>query len=138
MEETKPPKPALFQREGTAQAPNNHALLGGECSDCGYVFFPMRTYGCERCGGINLAARALTGRGRVLTRATVHEHHGPGRTAPFTVAAVLTEDGPMVRAVLDPATENEIEIGSMVVTTLVPETRPDRGEFDLRLTREVR
>jgi len=25
-------------------------LHGGAC-ECGYVFFPMQTYGCEKCGG---------------------------------------------------------------------------------------
>jgi uncharacterized OB-fold protein len=110
-------------------------LLGGECSACGYIFFPMQRYGCERCGGVALKERALSGRATVLTVAKVHEHPSPGRDAPFTVAVIGMDDGPIVRVLLDPATADATQIGDTVATVLVPETRPNHGEFDLRLTK---
>lgn len=138
MDKNKAPEPkALFQDAGTAQLPDHPALLGGACDDCGYVFFPMQTYGCERCGSVRLSPRTLTGRAKVLTAAKVHEHRSPGREAPFTVAALELEDGPMVRALLDPATEDATEIGDIVVAKLVPEGRPDRGPYDLRFTKQA-
>ena len=137
MDESKRQPAGLFQGTGTSVLPDHPALIGGECLSCGNVFFPMQWFGCERCGSVNLKERTLTGRGKVLTCAKVHEHRSPGREAPFTVAAVLMEDGPMVRALLDPATADVTNIGDMVVTSLVPETRPNRGELDIRLTRAV-
>lgn len=137
MDESKRQPSELFQPAGTSVLPGHPALIGGECLSCGNVFFPMQRFGCERCGSVNLKERTLTGRAKVLTCAKVHEHRGPDRETPFTVAAVLLEDGPMVRALLDPATADATDIGDTVVTTLVPETRPNRGESDIRLTRAV-
>jgi uncharacterized OB-fold protein len=125
-------RPSLFRPEGTAAAPHQPALLGGRCTVCGYVFFPMQSYGCEACGSLALEPMALSGRGRLTSFARVHVHNGPGRQAPFTVGSIVTEDGAVVRTLIAPDSEDRLSHGATVVATLVPETRPGRGEFDLR------
>lgn len=77
------------------------ALLGGRCR-CGYVFFPMQTFGCERCGatGEALEPMKLRGRGTLVAAATVHRHHDPSRPTPFVVGTIALDDGPVVRTLL--------------------------------------
>ena len=75
------PNPAsfpLFIDTGTDAVPDRPALVGGRCV-CGYVFFPMQTYGCEKCGrfGNDLKEVRLSGRGRLLAFAQVHLHARP-------------------------------------------------------------
>ena len=89
-------KPGLYQAAGSAAEPGHPALLGGVCA-CGYVFFPLQTFGCERCGGSDLQPKTLSGAGKLLASARVHLHPGKGREAPFTVVAVQLDDGPIVR-----------------------------------------
>src|SRR4051794_31256444 len=76
-------------------------LKGGRCR-CGYVFFPFRTHGCERCGafGDAITAQPLSGRGTLLAEARVHLHAAPGRSAPFSVVKVRLDEGPVVRTLL--------------------------------------
>jgi uncharacterized protein len=93
-------KPALYRGEGTDAEPEHPALLGGACLTCGYLFFPLQAYGCERCGGLDLAPRPIAGAGTLLASARVHLHTGKGREAPFTVAAVALDDGPIVRTLV--------------------------------------
>lgn len=127
-------KPTLYRAEGSDADPAHPALLGGVCT-CGYVFFPMQTYGCERCGGRGLSTRALSGRGKVLASARVYLHAGKNRQAPFTVVSVALDDGPILRTLLDG--DEEVHPGDSMVTTLVPV--PD-GEgtqrLDLRFVRQ--
>ena len=124
-------KPALYRREGTPQAPNHPALLGGQCV-CGYVFFPMQHYGCERCGRTDLSPRPLSGQGTLVAAVRVHAHFGKHREAPFSVASVLLDDGPMVRSLI--LTEEKMpESGTRIVTALVPVKNAEGVEhLDLR------
>jgi uncharacterized OB-fold protein len=125
-------KPALYRASGTPDVPEHPALLGGECR-CGHVFFPWQTYGCERCGsdGDALTPRALGGRGVVEACAEVHLHAAPDREAPFTVAAVRLDDGPLVRTLVAQECVGTLVPGDTVVTTLVKAG----GASDLRFTR---
>lgn len=128
-------KPTLYQVEGTAAAPDHPALLGSVCN-CGYVFFPSQPYGCERCGSLGLSPRLLSGVGHVLASARVHLHHGKGREAPFTIAAIALDDGPIVRTLM---TEDDaaISAGDRVVAVLAPVTDPEGApRLDLRFTVE--
>lgn len=100
-------KPGLYREEGTIAAPDLPALVGGACGACGYVFFPMQTYGCEKCGSLDLAPRPLTGAGRLVASARVHLHAGKGREAPFTIVAVKLDDGPVVRTLADDSTADD-------------------------------
>lgn len=124
-------KPALYRAQGTAALPDRPSLLGGECA-CGYVFFPMQAYGCERCGRTDTRTRALSGQGRLLASARVHVHTSKSRQPPFTVGSILLDDGPIVRTLLveDAGT---IPNGARVVARLV-EAHDTEGhpKLDLR------
>ena len=110
-------KPGLYRAEGTAEAPERPALLGGACASCGYVFFPLQAYGCEKCGGTDLRPRALSGVGRLLASARVWLHAGKGREAPFTVGSIRLDDGPIVRTLIVEET-GPLAVGGRMVTTL--------------------
>lgn len=127
--------PLLFQTEGTATLPDRPALCGGRCGACGLVFFPMQYFGCERCGDVaSLLPVPLNGRGRLLNAVKVHWHAGPGRSAPFWVGSILTEDGAFVRAVLDVDDDRQPAGGCIVTARLVQ--RCDDGGTDLHFATE--
>jgi len=129
-------KPGLYRPEGTAGRPDHPALLGGECA-CGYVFFPLQTYGCEKCGRSDPHSKALAGAGTLLASARVHLHPGKGREAPFTVGAIRLEDGPVVRTLLDGDIER-LRPGQAMTTKLVRVTDAEGGvRLDLRFTPEA-
>jgi uncharacterized OB-fold protein len=91
-------KPSLYAVDAGGQP----VLLGGRCT-CGHTFFPMQTYRCERCGktGDALTPIPLATRGRLLATATVYMNSDPSRAAPFVIAAIELDDGPVVRTLLD-------------------------------------
>ena len=129
-------KPALYRSEGTAAVPQRPALLGGACGSCGYVFFPLQRYGCEKCGSLDLAPRALSGAGLLLASARVHLHAGKGRAAPFTVGAIRLDDGPIVRTLIIKEA-GPLEVGARMVTTLETVTDAEGPRLDLRFAREA-
>ena len=127
---------ALFDLNGSDTLPGVPALLGGHCAACGYKFFPMQHYGCERCGETQaLQERRLSGRGTLATFAKVHVHADPNLPPPFTVGSVKLEDDVVVRAFLDPAYAESASIGDLLVAKLAKQQRPGRGDFDLQFTR---
>jgi hypothetical protein len=108
-------KPALYRAEGTAAAPDHPALLGAVC-ECGYVFFPLQRYGCEKCGGLAIEPRALSGAGRLLASARVHLHAG---------------------TLIDDDDAAALAVGQRMVTTLAPVAGPDGApRLDLRFAPE--
>jgi len=127
-------KPDLYRAEGAAGGPP--ALLGGVCGACGYVFFPLQHYGCERCGSVDLAPRDLSGSGALLAAARVHLHAGKSRQAPFTVGAVALDDGPVVRALING--DDIPRPGERMTTTLAPCVDAEGApRLDLRFVREA-
>jgi uncharacterized protein len=86
------------------------ALHGIRCARCANAFFPPFGIGCEVCGAPAeaLQPELLTAAGVVHSVATVHHHAGKGIAAPFTMAEIRLDDGPLIRATLsdlaDPAT----------------------------------
>jgi uncharacterized OB-fold protein len=129
-------KPGLYRRAGTAARPDHPALLGGACA-CGYVFFPLQAYGCERCGGTHLRPMALSGAGRLLASARVHLHAGKGREAPFTVGSIRLEDGPIIRTLIE-GDDTPLLPGAAVVAVLAPVADPEGGQrLDLRFAAEA-
>lgn len=116
----------LFCSEGTQAVPNHPALCGGKCRACGYIFFPLQSYGCENCGSTELSPQSLSGRGRLIATAQVHVHHDPNRPPPFTIASIELMDGAVLRAVLETGGAPVVP-GMDVVTMLVPSTRPDEA-----------
>jgi uncharacterized OB-fold protein len=126
---------SLFQIAGTSALPGRPALCGGRCTACGFTFFPMQTFGCERCGDVaSLSPTLLSGRGQLVNAVKVHLHTGPGRVAPFWVGSIVTDDGAFVRAVLDPGGRERLSAGDIVVSRLV-ESGAD-GESDLHFVPE--
>ena len=127
-------KPALYTREGFAAERAYPALLGGSCA-CGYIFFPMQNFGCERCGRTDVKPRALSGRGELIASARVHLHAGKNRSAPFTVGSIRLADGPIVRTLLIDD-DRPFRPGDAVAAALI-EVRDGEGNAkqDLRFAR---
>lgn len=94
-------KPGLYSGGLRDRAGTAVHLKGGRCL-CGYVFFPMQTHGCERCGshGDALTPCELSTNGTLLAEATVHLHADKNRPAPFTIVKVALDDGPVIRTLL--------------------------------------
>ena len=124
-------KPALYaQRNGAV------GLQGG-CCECGYVFFPMQPFGCEKCGrsGESLKPFALSGRGRLVASSLVHMHADAKREAPFVVGTIALDEGPVVRALLTAKTEPAIgsEPVRVVATLMTVKSSEDNADcLDLR------
>jgi uncharacterized OB-fold protein len=77
-------------------------LLASRCGACETVAFPAMTIGCEVCGAPaeRLAASPIAAAGVLYSVATVHLHHGKDIEAPFTMAEIELDDGPLIRATL--------------------------------------
>lgn len=130
-------KPQLYRAEGTAEAPGRPALLGGVCAACGYVFFPMQRYGCEKCGSRDLEPRPFSGVGRLLASARVHLHAGKGREAPFTVGSIQLDDGPIVRTLIVEGAP-PLAPGARMATTLSAVVDAEgQARLDLRFAPEA-
>lgn len=133
MNDAKSPllKPTLYARTDDDATP---VLLGGRC-ECGHVFFPMQTFGCERCGkfGDALQSIPLRGRGTVRSAATVHVHADEKRPVPFVVGTIQLDDGPVIRTLLLDAPADRDARGTRVVGVLLP-VSTEHGEqaLDLR------
>ncbi len=114
-------------------------LRGGRCT-CGHVFFPMQTYGCEVCGrtGEALQPALLQGRGKLVASARVLLHAAKDRKAPFVVASIRLDDGPVVRTLLAEDSTERLPVGTGLRACLVEVGRSDAGEalVDLRFTPE--
>jgi len=89
-------------------------LLGGRC-DCGNIFFPMQTFGCERCGrnGSALQPYSIEARGRLRAAATVHVHADEKLKPPFVVGTIALDEGPIVRTLLD-SPQDAVDIDTRV------------------------
>lgn len=90
-----------------------YSLVGSCCERCRVPEFPPRSR-CRACGGATRAF-ACSGRGRVYSYATVRQ--GPARLsdqAPYTVALVELEEGPLLAAQLTDVEANEVHIGMPV------------------------
>ena len=114
-------------------------LTGGKCP-CGYVFFPMQTFGCEMCGrnGKDLTPVTLSGRGRVVSKAVVHIHADPKRPPPFTVAVVELEEGPQIRALLADPPDEAAEPDDRVIARLFRSNQSDsNSRLDVGFTRDT-
>ena len=92
--------PGLY--DPASQQPELH---GTACATCRSVFFPPITLGCEKCGATpdQLQATSIAAKGTLHSIATVHMHAGKDIEAPFTVAEVQLDDGPLIRAVMSGA-----------------------------------
>jgi uncharacterized protein len=104
-------------------------LRGVRCSACGTVFFPPFGIGCEVCGAPEeaLVSDQLAAAGIVHSAATVHRYAGEDIAAPFTIAEIQLDDGPLIRATLTDLAESEV-IGSRAEGQWVTVGANDAGD----------
>lgn len=91
-----------------------YGLVGEVCPHCSVKIFPPRDV-CPNCAGEAKTPYAFSGRGEVYSFTTVYDApEGYEGTAPYTVAIVKLDEGPMVTAQLTDVDNNKVAIGTPV------------------------
>jgi uncharacterized OB-fold protein len=106
-----------------------YSLVGEVCPHCEAKLFPPRDV-CPECGKEAKTAYAFSGRGQVYSYTTVYEAPaGFEETAPYTVALVKLDEGPLVTAQLTDLGDQKVEIGTPVemVTRRLRQDGDERG-----------
>ncbi|ELB89370.1 hypothetical protein Rwratislav_29844 [Rhodococcus wratislaviensis IFP 2016] len=103
-------------------------MLTGVRDSSGYVSYPRQDAGSLFNGdhGPALTPVRLSGRGKIQATATVRLHPVPDIETPFTIAAVVLDEGPLVRGVLDVVDSGRIGDEVVAITTVVR-----RGEDEI-------
>jgi hypothetical protein len=122
-----------------------YKLVGEVCPHCDAKLFPPRDV-CPECGLEAKTLYTFSGRGEVYSFTTVYDApSGYEENAPYTVALVKLEEGPLVTAQLTDLDDRPIEIGTPVemVTRRLRSDGDERGmivygyKFRPRLERQV-
>ncbi len=88
-----------------------YRLVGEVCEKCQSLIFPPRDV-CPECEAPAKTPFVFSGRGEVYSYSTVyHAPTGFEESAPYTVALVRLEEGPMVTAQLTDVEPAGVEIG---------------------------
>jgi uncharacterized OB-fold protein len=88
--------------------------VGEICEKCGAAIFPPRDV-CPGCEAPAQTPYVFSGRGEVYSYSTVyHPPAGLEKYAPYTVALVRLEEGPMLTAQLTDVGPEEVYIGMPV------------------------
>jgi uncharacterized OB-fold protein len=106
-----------------------YSLIGEVCPHCDAKLFPPRDV-CPECGKDAKTAFAFSGRGEVYSFTTVYEPPaGYEEYAPYTVALIKLEEGPLVTAQLTDLDNGKVEIGAPVemVTRKLRQDGDERG-----------
>ncbi len=106
-----------------------YSLIGEVCPHCDIKIFPPRDI-CPDCGEEAKTAFQFSGRGEVYSYTTVHDAPSSFQeAAPYTVAMVKLEEGPLVTAQLTDLGDQPIEIGAPVemVTRKLRSVGNERG-----------
>jgi uncharacterized OB-fold protein len=106
-----------------------YSLAGEICPHCEVKIFPPRDI-CPECGGEAKQLYNFTGRGEVYSYTTVYDPPaGYEDYAPYTVALVKLEEGPIVTAQLTDLDNGKVEIGTPVemVTRRLRSDGDERG-----------
>lgn len=94
--------------------PQRYSLVGESCSHCQAKIFPPRDI-CPECNHETKELYKFSGRGEVYSYTTVHDPPaGFEEGAPYTIALVRLEEGPLLTAQLTDLGENAVEIGMPV------------------------
>jgi uncharacterized OB-fold protein len=104
-----------------------YALVGEVCNDCGKKIFPPRDV-CPYCAEPAQTPYQFSGRGEVYSHTTVYNPPaGYEEYAPYTVALVRLEEGPLVTAQLTDVEPEAVSIGQPVemVTRKIREDGPE-------------
>lgn len=101
-----------------------YRMEGLRCEQCGTVVFPARAH-CPQCAGESFAAQALRGLGEVYSFTHVHDAPaGFESAAPFFLALVRLDEGPLVTAQLTDVEREAVHIG-MPVEMVTSKLRED-------------
>lgn len=105
-----------------------YGLVGEICPHCNYKIFPPRDI-CPDCGMDAKTTFQFSGKGEVYSFTTVHQAPaGHEENAPYTLALVQLEEGPMISAQLTDLDDKAIEIGMPVeMVTRKLRSEGDRG-----------
>lgn len=104
-----------------------YELTGEQCPHCGTKLFPPRDI-CPECGGEAKEPFRFSGKGTIYSY--THLNDAPAGfedTAPYSIALVKLEEGPVVTAQLTDLGEEEVEIG-MPVEMVTRRLRSDGDE----------
>ena len=106
-----------------------YALVGEVCPHCEAKIFPPRDV-CPECGQEAKNQYNFSGRGEVYSYTTVYDPPaGYEENAPYTVALVRLEEGPLVTAQLTDLGDQPVQIGAPVemVTRRLRQDGDERG-----------
>jgi uncharacterized protein len=88
-----------------------YSLVGEVCPHCEVKIFPPRDI-CPDCGEDARTLYQFSGKGEVYSFTRVNQAPaGHEANAPYTVAVIQLEEGPLVTAQLTDVGENEVSIG---------------------------
>jgi uncharacterized OB-fold protein len=91
-----------------------YGLVGEVCEHCGDKIFPPRDV-CPKCAEEAKTTYVFSGKGEVYSYSTVYDApEGYEGQAPYTVAIVKLEEGPLVTAQLTDVDNNQVNIGQPV------------------------
>lgn len=89
-------------------------LVGETCDSCGVKLFPPRDV-CLECEAPAQELYTFTGAGEVFSYTTIYDAPaGFEHMAPYTVALIKLEEGPLLTAQLTDMADDEVEIGMPV------------------------
>jgi uncharacterized protein len=106
-----------------------YGLVGKVCTHCDARIFPPRDV-CPKCGSEVKTDFAFNGKGEIFSYTTIYEAPaGFDESAPYTVALVKLEEGPLVTAQLTDLGSQPVEIGMPVemVTRRLRQDGDERG-----------
>ncbi|MEA3327511.1 MAG: Zn-ribbon domain-containing OB-fold protein [Chloroflexota bacterium] len=104
-----------------------YALVGEVCPHCDAKIFPLRDV-CPECGGEAKTAYAFSGKGEVYSFTRMgNAPAGFEAQAPYTVALIKLDEGPIVTAQLTDLGKQEVQIG-MPVEMVTRRLRSDGDE----------
>ena len=91
-----------------------YALVGEICDNCGNKMFPPRDV-CPNCAEQAKTPHQFSGKGEVYSYTTVYDApEGFEGQAPYTVALIRLEEGPLITAQLTDVDNGKISIGDPV------------------------
>ena len=91
-----------------------YGLVGEVCDHCGAKLFPPRDV-CPECAEEAKTLYQFSGKGEVYSFTTVYDApEGYEEQAPYTVALVKLEEGPLVTAQLTDVDNGQVSIGTPV------------------------
>jgi len=96
------------------QQQQRYLLVGVQCTECDHRMFPPRAV-CSECGAASTRPHRFCGGGEVYSYSFVyHAPKGHEEFAPYPVALVRLDEGPLVAAQLTDIAAGDVAIGLRV------------------------